>query len=148
MEDINPILDSPKCVSEYLPEVPQYVLDVRKELEKELAIQMDRKIKKTKVPKTKISKQKTLTHKKISHKAFNSFIDTEYPKPAENSLETTGSIPIGRMGDDAIQDLRNLIELAKTASGNQDSKMADLFYELKELKEKEIGIIYNYIKHR
>lgn len=145
---VNPIIDAPKHPSDHPPEVPQYVLDARKPDKKEiqiLAIQAGMKIEKIKVPKTKISKQKTMAYKKVSPKQFNSFIDTEHPKPAESPLEVTRSTPIGKMGDIAIRDFRNLIELAKSASRDQNSEMADLFYELKELKEKEIGLIYNYI---
>ena len=83
---------------------------------------------------------------KISPKQFNSFINTEHQVPAESALKVTTSTSIGKMGDRAIRDFRHLIELAKSASRNENSPMADLFYELKELKEQEIGLIYNYIK--
>ena len=86
--------------------------------------------------------------KKVSPKQFNSFINTEHQVPAESALEVTTSTSIGKMGDCAIRDCRNLIELAKSASKEQDSALADLFYELKELKEQEIGLIYNYIKQK
>ena len=85
----------------------------------------------------------------VSSKQFLKFIDIEIPKSKFNALEVVQSTSIDKMGDDAMRDFKNLIELAKAASREQNSEMADLFYELKELKEKEIGIIYNYItKHR
>jgi len=96
----------------------------------------------------KIQEQKKQNGSKaqgISFKQLMSLIDTEYQKPTESSLEVTKSAYIGKMGDIAIRDFRNQIELAKLASREQDSPMADLFYELKELKEKEVGLIYNYI---
>ena len=151
MREVNPIIDSPGHTTDHSSEVPQYVLDTRKPDKNEikrLAIQAGMKIEKIKVPKTKISKQKTMTHKKVSSKKLLKFIDTEYQKPPESSLEVTRSTSIGKMGDMAIQDFRNLIELAKSASKNQNIPMADLFYELKELKEKEIGVIYNYLKQK
>lgn len=148
MKAINPIIDSPNHTPEHTSKVPQYVLDARKPDKNEiqrLAIQAGMKIKKIKVSKTKISKQKTMTHKKVSSKHFLKFIDRERPKSLKSSLEVTRSSSIGKMGDIAIRNFRNLIELAKSASRNENLPMADLFYELKELKEKEIGLIYNYI---
>lgn len=85
----------------------------------------------------------------ISDNQFSSFIDRKLPESPKNALEVTGSTFIGKIMERTEQDFRNLIELAKYASREQNSEMADLFYELKELKEKEIGVIYNYItNHR
>lgn len=99
----------------------------------------------------KIQKQKKKNGSKakgISFKQLLRFINRELPKSEFNALELTRSTFIDEMGDSAIQDLRNLIELAKLASREQDLPMADLFYELKELKEQEIALIYNYIKQK
>ncbi len=94
-------------------------------------------------------KENTPKKQRIGFKRFLSFIDREPSKKKFNVLEVTRSTSISKIGEDAIQDFRDLIELAKAASEEQDSEMADLFYELKGLKEQEIGIIYNYItKHR
>ena len=81
----------------------------------------------------------------VSSEAFLKFIDRKLPEVPKNVPEVTRSTSINKIMKDAEQDFKNLIELAKSASGEQNSPMADLFYELKELKEKEIGIIYNYI---
>lgn len=94
-------------------------------------------------------KQNGSNAQNVSLSNFLSFIDRKLPKGKLNALEVTTSTSINTMGDIAIQDYKDLIELAKLASNEQDSPMADLFYELKELKEKELGLIYNYIaKHK
>lgn len=92
-----------------------------------------------------ISKKLNKKNKICSLSQFNSFINREPHKEELSSLEVTTSAHINKMGNSAIVDFRNLIELAKSASKNQDIPMADLFYELKELKEKEVGIIHNYL---
>jgi len=86
--------------------------------------------------------------KKLSPKQFLKFIDRKLPESPKNVLEVTGSTFIGKIREGAERDLIFLIEAAKVASKEEDIITADLYYELKELKEKELGIIYNYIKQR
>jgi len=83
--------------------------------------------------------------KKVSYKQFLKFIDRELPESPKNVLEVAGSTFIDKTREGAERDLIFLIEAAKVASKEEDIITADLFYELKELKEKELGLIYNYI---
>lgn len=152
MSDINPILDQGPAPEQPM-EVPEYVLEARKKIAKEaliqdVLIQMSKSIKKKKVPVKIIGENKTSPKEcPVSSKQFNSFIDRKIPGPPKDVLGAT--VNISKMGDCAILDFRNLIELAKSASKDQDTPKADLFYKLKELKEKEVGIIHNYLtKHR
>ena len=86
--------------------------------------------------------------KKITPKQFLKFIDRKLPESPKNVLEVTGSTFIGKIREGAERDLIFLIEAAKVASRKEDLITADLFYELKELKDKELELIYNYIKRK
>lgn len=129
MKTFNPILDAGQCRYDARPE---------------LAIQMDKKIKRKKIPKTKLSKQKKMSYTKINPKAFMSLIDTSYEKSPESSVEVVKMRNTYGFLLSAENDLKELIELAKIASGEDDLVMADFFYELMELKQKELELIYNY----
>ncbi len=175
MSNINPIIESSLSVPPM--EVPQYVLDVRKlaiklngkkpktkifnsivgtkedGLKTELRDKYEKACKisgaapfgqirkRIRIPKTKISKQKTMTHKKIKSKQFNSLIDTDSKKTPESSTWGKKYRSIGQIMLSAQKDLKELIEISKIAD-------QDVYFELIELKKKELGIIYNYIKRR
>ncbi len=75
-------------------------------------------------------------NQKISPEQFSSFIDQEYKKPEVKKIKN-----IHDFKKSAEVDLMELIEKAKTED-------EDVWYELIDLKKKELAIIYNYIKHR
>ncbi len=132
MKTINSILESGHLPEQQI-EVPKYVHEGR------LIKLGKRKIERSKFPKTKISKQKTLSYKKISDKKFMSFINTEYEKAPESSPEAPKIINMYSIMQSVETDLKELIELSKIED-------EDVYYGLIDLKEKELGLIYNYIK--
>ncbi len=94
------------------------------------------------IPKTKISKQKSMTHKKLDSKQFNSFIDTEHQKAPESTGGAKKTRSIDQIMLSAEEELKELIEIAKTEG-------EDVYYELIDLKKAELALIYNYIaKHK
>ena len=93
------------------------------------------------IPKTKISKQKSMTHKKISREQFNSFIDggrgnqliVQNRAIKQRNWRTVRSV--------AEDGMRKVIKMLKNAP--KEEKV--ILKELLDLKEKEYGLICNYM---
>jgi len=84
--------------------------------------------------------------KKISFKKLFSFINRKVSKSPQNAVGMPIKSFMAKTMTGAERDLVFLIEAGKAASNQDDLVSADFFYELIELKEKELEVIYNYIK--
>lgn len=175
MSTINPIIEG--CPSVSPMEVPQYVLDVRKKIIQDVAIRVVERIEKKKplkkphkksaspakaVKSVKGVSKSSPRMRRVVHKPFkgivNGFHCNDHPKadtaPGWHQGNGKNILVMEQIMHFAEVSLKNLINLAKLEVekeqlGNvRNVTNVTVLYNLIELKKKEMGIIYNYIKRR